>query len=115
MLPEVPTVAELGYPGFDVSSWISLNAPHGTPPEILKKLNQALNGGLAKAEVRKRITDIGAESEGGAAEKVTTRLKIDLPRWDKLIKAPRRNKLGYFGGRSGMQCKAHDATQCWHC
>lgn len=85
MLPDVPTVAELGYPGFDASSWISLNAPHGTPPAIIKRLNQALNDGLTKADVRKRITDIGAEPEGGTPEKVAARLKLDIPRWNALL------------------------------
>ncbi len=87
MLPDVPTVAELGYPGFDASSWLSLNAPHGTPRAVVEKLNKALNEGLLKADVRKRITDIGAEPEGGAPERVTERLKVDIPRWGKLLQA----------------------------
>ncbi|VCU71807.1 Tripartite tricarboxylate transporter family receptor [Pigmentiphaga humi] len=85
MLPSVPTVAELGYPGFDASSWISLNAPHGTPASIIQTLNRALNDGLAKEDVRRRITDIGAEPEGGTPQKVADRLRLDLPRWAKLL------------------------------
>lgn len=84
-LPDVPTMQELGYKGFDVSSWLSLSVPKGTPPEIIAKLNKALNEGLARADVRKRITDIGAEPEGGSPDKVSARLKLDLPRWKKLI------------------------------
>lgn len=86
-LPDVPTLQELGYKGFDASSWLSLNVPKGTPPDVIAKLNKALNDGLAKPEVRKRITDIGAEPEGGTPEKVTARLKVDLPRWKKMIEA----------------------------
>ncbi|WP_132979095.1 tripartite tricarboxylate transporter substrate binding protein [Pigmentiphaga sp. D-2] len=85
MLPSVPTVAELGYPGFDASSWLSLNAPRGTPAAIIQKLNRALNEGLAKEEVRRRIIDIGAEPEGGTPDRVTARLKLDIPRWSKLL------------------------------
>jgi len=81
----VPTVAELGYAGFDASSWISLNAPHGTPAAIVQKLNRALNDGLAKEDVRRRITDIGAEPEGGTPQRVTDRLRLDIPRWSKLL------------------------------
>ncbi|GGX12966.1 hypothetical protein GCM10007242_19120 [Pigmentiphaga litoralis] len=84
-LPDVPTLAELGYTGFDVSSWLSLNAPKGTPPAIIARLNQALNDGLNQPDVRKRITDIGAEPEGGPPDRVAARLKLDLPRWSQLI------------------------------
>lgn len=85
MLPSVPTVAELGYAGFDVSSWISLNAPRGTPAAIVQKLNRVLNDALTKEDVRRRITDIGAEPEGGSPEKVAARLRLDIPRWTKLL------------------------------
>jgi len=87
MLPEVPTVQELGYPGFDVSSWLSLVAPKGTPPEIVAKLNQVLNEGLKKPEVRERLVRIGAQPEGGSPERVTERLKVDIPRWKAMIEA----------------------------
>lgn len=87
LLPNVPTLKELGYKDFDVSSWISLMAPHGTPPEIVQKLNAALNKSLQTTSVRARLSVVGAEPEGGGSNRVTDRLKIEIPRWAAIIKS----------------------------
>lgn len=87
LLPNTPTLKELGYADFDVSSWISLMAPHGTPPEITQKLNAALNKALQTTVVRARLSVVGAEPEGGAPERVTQRLKLEIPRWAAIIKS----------------------------
>ena len=87
LLPNTPTLMELGYRDFDVSSWIALMAPRGTPPEIVQKLNLALNKALQTAAVRARLSVIGAEPEGGGPERVTQRLKIEIPRWAGIIKS----------------------------
>ncbi|HVR52886.1 MAG TPA: tripartite tricarboxylate transporter substrate binding protein [Pseudorhodoferax sp.] len=87
LMAQVPTLQELGYKDFDVSSWISLMAPAGTPAPVVQKLNAALNKALQKPEVRARLTGVGAEPEGGPAERVTARLKLELPRWAAIIKA----------------------------
>jgi tripartite-type tricarboxylate transporter receptor subunit TctC len=87
LLPNVPTLKELGYKDFDVSSWISLVAPHGTPPEIVQKLNVALNKSLQTTSVRARLSVVGAEPEGGTPDRVTQRLKVEIPRWAAIIKS----------------------------
>ena len=58
LLPDVPTVAESGFPGFDVQSWFSLAAPAGTPQPIIAQLNAALNKALATPDVRQRLQDM---------------------------------------------------------
>lgn len=86
LLPQVPTLQELGYKDFDVSSWISLMAPAGTPAPVVKKLHAALEAALKKPEVRARLTGVGAEPEGGPSDRVTARLELELPRWAAIIK-----------------------------
>ncbi|MBR0681188.1 twin-arginine translocation pathway signal protein [Roseomonas eburnea] len=65
-LPEVPTLAESGMPGFDVSEWVGLFAPAGTPAEIAVRLQEALAATLAEAEVRARLDRLGAVPVGNA-------------------------------------------------
>ena len=87
LLPQTPTLIELGYKDFDVSSWISLMAPSTTPDAIVHKLHDALDAALKTPEVRLRLTSIGAEPEGGSSDRVTQRLKLELPRWSAIIKS----------------------------
>ncbi|MEO7242092.1 MAG: tripartite tricarboxylate transporter substrate binding protein [Variovorax sp.] len=85
-LPDVPTLAELGYKNFDVSSWLSLLAPAGTPPEIVSKLNGALDTALKTREVQDRLAAIGAEPEGGPPSRVSDQVRVELPRWAEIIR-----------------------------
>jgi tripartite-type tricarboxylate transporter receptor subunit TctC len=87
LLPQTPTLMELGFKDFDVSSWISLMAPASTPEPLVRKLHDALEQALKTPEVRTRLTSIGAEPEGGPSERVTQRLKLELPRWAAIIKS----------------------------
>jgi len=84
-LPEVPTLAELGYPGFDMGSWMALMAPKGTPVEIVERLNRILNDRLKTPALRARLQSMGAEPEGGSPERVTERLREEIPRWAKIV------------------------------
>ena len=58
-LPDLPTVAEAGVPGYEASSWFGLGAPKGTPPEIVERLNREINAGLTDAQVRTRLANVG--------------------------------------------------------
>ena len=58
-LPNVPTIAESGYPGFEVNNWLGIVAPAQTPREIIARLNGEMNAILAVADVRERITSLG--------------------------------------------------------
>jgi len=64
-LPNVPTIAEGGVPGFEFTAWGALLAPAGTPPDVIAKLNSAANAALADPEVKKQLTDLGYEIVGG--------------------------------------------------
>lgn len=86
LLPDVPTVAEQGYPGFSVSVWYGFAAPAGTPPEIVKKINAEINKILTMSDVKKTFTDAGVETMGGSVEDFGKFFKEQSARWGKVIK-----------------------------
>ena len=83
--PDIPTVQESGVAGYDVVSWNALFAPVGTPPEIVKTLNQALRDILAEPDVKKRLLELGIEAKASTPEEITARLKSDIDKWNKVI------------------------------
>lgn len=86
-LPDVPTLAESGYPGFDVQSWFALVAPAGTPKAIIEKLNAALNKALAAPDVRQRLQELGATPDPGTPEKMRDFASAEVKRWREVVKA----------------------------
>jgi tripartite-type tricarboxylate transporter receptor subunit TctC len=68
LLPDLPTVAEGGFPGYGATSWGGILAPTGTPAPAIARLNAAANAILADAEVKDRLGTLGAEAAGGSAE-----------------------------------------------
>ncbi|HVL75203.1 MAG TPA: tripartite tricarboxylate transporter substrate binding protein [Noviherbaspirillum sp.] len=86
LLPDVPTVAELGYPGFEVSVWYGFAAPAGTPPAIVAKLNQEMNKALQADDVKKIFADSGVEPLGGSVQQFDAFFKAQTERWGKVIK-----------------------------
>ena len=62
MLPEVPTVAEQGFPGFDVGEWIGIVGPSSTPPDVVQRLNAALTAAIREPEVQRRLEEGGIET-----------------------------------------------------
>lgn len=87
LMPKVPTVAEQGYPGFDVPTWFGLIAPAGTPREIVAELNRVVSAGLKSPEVVERFAQIGAEPAPGSADQFAATIRDDSQRWAKVIKA----------------------------
>ena len=83
--PDIATVAEGGVAGYDVVSWNALFAPSGTPPEIIKTLNDALKAILADADVKKRMLDLGIEARASTPQEISDRLKADIEKWSKVI------------------------------
>jgi tripartite-type tricarboxylate transporter receptor subunit TctC len=83
--PELATVTESGVADYDVVSWNALFAPAGTPPEIIKILNAALQDILAEADVKKRLIELGIEARTGTPEALSARLKSDIEKWQKVI------------------------------
>jgi tripartite-type tricarboxylate transporter receptor subunit TctC len=85
--PDVPTVAESGYPGFEYSNWNALFAPAKTPPAIVKKVNASVVKALSEPEVAQRLTSQGADPAPGSAEELGRYMRVDHERWKKVIKS----------------------------
>jgi tripartite-type tricarboxylate transporter receptor subunit TctC len=84
--PDIPTIAESGYPGFNVVAWVGLVAPKGVPADVVKLLNQEVNRILQIPEVRKQVTSVGIDLLGGTPEGFAALLKEDIPRWKAMVK-----------------------------
>lgn len=86
-LPNLPTVQESGFPGYDVTSWNGMLAPAGTPADIIKRLNTEFNRIIATPEMRKRMIDNGYEPVGGPPEKFGEFIRAELAKWAPVVKA----------------------------
>lgn len=86
-LPDVPTVAESGYPGMDVSTWYGLFMPAGSPKEAVDKVHVAVNKLLANPEVVKAIHEQGAEPQALNASQFSELVRTDYVKWEKIVKA----------------------------
>ena len=86
-LPDVPTVAELGYKDFDVSTWYGLFMPAGTPKEIVSTVNAEVNKLLATPEMQSAIQGQGAETQTMTTEQFSTLLKTDYAKWKGIVQA----------------------------
>jgi len=84
--PEVPTVAEAGYPGYEVTNWHGLVGPKGVPREIVERLNKEANEALKSADVGKVLTADGLTAAGGAPEQFRAILASETARWAKVVK-----------------------------
>ncbi len=85
-LPEVPTIAESGYPGFNLVPWFAIWAPAGTPADIVQKLNQEINAVLNQPDIKSRFSSIGAEVMGGSVEDFAAFHRTEYARWGKFIR-----------------------------
>ena len=85
-LPDVPTIAELGFPGYEISSWQGVFAPAGTPKDVVGKINGELVRMLNVPEIRRRISQEGADPVGSTPDAFATRVKNEITKWTKVIK-----------------------------
>ena len=85
-VPELPTIAESGYPGFEVTGWIGLLAPAGTPATIVRKLHLETVKTLALPDLRAKLADLGMEGIGNSPDEFATVIKSEIPKWAKVIK-----------------------------
>ena len=85
-LPNVPTVGESGYAGFDADSWYGLLMPAGTPPAIVQRVNAEVNRLLARPDLHERIGAEGGEALGGTPERFAALLKADLAKWGDAVR-----------------------------
>jgi tripartite-type tricarboxylate transporter receptor subunit TctC len=86
VLPDLPTLAESGVPGFDASTVTGILAPAKTPREILQRLNGALGQVLAQAQVKERFSTLGAEVQPSSSEGLAAWMREDLAVWVKVVK-----------------------------
>ncbi len=86
-LPDVPTVAESGYPGFDASLWLAFMAPAGTPQPIIERLNREIVALIATPQTREALDKAGAEPLTGTPADLATMIRDGIPKYAKVIKA----------------------------
>jgi len=86
MAPDVPTLAEQGYPNTDASNWYALLAPAKTPPVVIKKLNDAVNAALQDPDVRGKIVKSGAVPVGGTPEALAKFMTAEYDKWGSVVR-----------------------------
>jgi tripartite-type tricarboxylate transporter receptor subunit TctC len=84
-MPDLPTVAET-VPGYEASAWFGLGAPKGTPPEVIAKLNQVVNAGLADAKLKARLVDLGGMMLAGTPADFGKIIAAETEKWAKVVK-----------------------------
>ena len=87
VMPNVPTIAESGIPGFDVIQWSGVLAPAGVPRSVILKWNSEVNRILSRADTRERLAAAGADPGGGSPEQFTNLIQADIGKWAKLVKS----------------------------
>ncbi|MFY3534685.1 Bug family tripartite tricarboxylate transporter substrate binding protein [Achromobacter denitrificans] len=85
MLPDVPTVAEAGLPGYEVNSWFGLLAPAGTPSEVVGKLRDAVAAALAEPGTRRQVEELGAIPVAGTPAQYAETIRADTAKWRQVI------------------------------
>lgn len=86
-LPDVPTLAESGLPGFEASSWFGVLAPAGTPPDIVARINGAIGAWLATPEAKDKLMSQGAIAAGGTPDEFAKHIAAETAKWAKVVKA----------------------------
>jgi tripartite-type tricarboxylate transporter receptor subunit TctC len=85
--PDLPTMTEMGYPGFEAVPWFGLMAPAGTPPAVVDKIHRETIRVLALPEVRKKMDELGLDVIAGSPQEFAAAIRDETPQWDKLIKS----------------------------
>lgn len=86
-VPEIPSIAEAGLPGYDASTWYGLLAPAGTPGEIITRLSSELMKALRSDDMKKRIAVEGGDIAGGTPEDFAALIKRDIAKWTQVVQA----------------------------
>lgn len=85
-MPDIPTIAESGVPGFDVSAWDLVAVPAGTPQAVITRLNDAVRKALSDPDLRKQLADRGAETAPSSPAEIADFVKTELVRWGDAVK-----------------------------
>ena len=84
--PELPTLAESGLPGFDVTSWYSIVVPSGTPNDIIARLRSEIASALTQPDIQEKLAGLGAEPIGNTPAEFAAMLKVETAKWGKIVK-----------------------------
>ena len=85
-IPDVPTVQESGFPGFEDYTWIGIFVPAGTPPILVARLNGEVNAWLTRPEARERLEALGFEPVGGTTARFAAYLQAEVAKWAKVVR-----------------------------
>ena len=85
-LPQIPTLAESGLAGYEVSNWLGVFAPAGTPPALVRTLNEATRQAMRHEDTRRQLLALGIEPTTSTPEAFAALLRDDIPRWAQLVK-----------------------------
>ena len=86
LMPEIPTVAEAGVPGYQMSGWFGLFSPAGVPREVLARINAEVTQGLQRADIKELLAKQGAEPVPGSVDQFTAFVRSELAKWAKVVK-----------------------------
>jgi tripartite-type tricarboxylate transporter receptor subunit TctC len=86
-LPDTPTIAESGFPGFDATTWHAFVAPAGTPKEIVAALHKAVDATLNDPASRKQLTELGVDVVASSPDELRAYIKSEIPKWAKVVQA----------------------------
>jgi tripartite-type tricarboxylate transporter receptor subunit TctC len=92
-LPNVPTVAESGVPGFNVTGWYGLYAPAGTPPDIVRRLHAGVKRALGSPDVKEKLDKTGNEAVASSPEEFAAFLRAEIAKWAKVIRDAGMKKI----------------------
>ena len=85
-LPQVPTIGEAGLRGYDVSNWLGLLAPAGTPKDVLATLRAGLGRAMAAPALKQQLVTLGIEPAFGTPEEFAALIRAELPKWADIVK-----------------------------
>ncbi|MBP0491718.1 Bug family tripartite tricarboxylate transporter substrate binding protein [Pararoseomonas indoligenes] len=84
--PDVPAMAELGFPGFDASSWFGMVAPAGTPPDLVRKISADAASILKRPDIERQMVDQGADPVGNSPAEFATFISAEIDRWAEVVR-----------------------------
>lgn len=84
--PDLPTVAESGYPGFDATTWYGLIGPAKMAPDVIARIGRDMNAAMAMADVKERLAGVGAEDGGGTPQQFADFMRAERIKWAKVVK-----------------------------
>ena len=86
LLPDSPTIAESGVPGYETRTWLAAFAPAGTPADIVEKIGNDMRRALAEPDVRQRFQALNLEVVGSSAEELARTVRADTEKWSRLMR-----------------------------